>query len=215
VGLSPEDKAALDAVGISYFGDLEERLGRLLDLQGSLGPLPALKNPQAVIVAQDASGVGYGGKFRGRQWVLRAGPVNGGAAVPNIGIRATADVLIEGMRMVSIDPAVPLTHTIRLYGRTEAMASEPIASSLGTFFERANVTTEAPPILVGAFNAVAPTGGFIALQESVSSAIVTVPTGLDLDFLVPLVLGNGCGMNFASGLVTDTNLVVELRGRVL
>jgi hypothetical protein len=188
-------------------------------LEGAISPTPAIDNPQAVIVAADFSGVGYGDDLRGRQWFSRL-QVGGGANVPAVNMRArNVDVLIEGLRVAGQAPVAPLTFVCRLYGRNDSMgALEPGLLTGTTFFERCNNVAEIPPFFLNTSNGAASAGGFLVFSETIAAGVIAIPTepvGVGLQFLMPLVLGAGCGLSLSSGLATDTNFTVEMRGRIL
>jgi uncharacterized protein YdbL (DUF1318 family) len=201
--------------GRSFFGDLESRLARLFDLSGAVSPEPQIDRPLAVVVAADASGPGYGGVLRGRQFSIDSGILTPGGAAAQFYVQAQVDLVLTGMRMQATAGGTGEGFQIRHYGSQDALANTPVAG-VGTLFERARTFQELAPALGISAAAVAMTGGsqlFFGTQAGTTAA--GVATALSSEFLFPLVLGAGCTLGVANFLTTSSNVRAFIRGYVL
>lgn len=198
--------------GQSFFGDIESRLTRGLDLSGQIGTTPELEKPLAVIMAQDFSGLGYAGNLRGRQWysrLTRAGGVN----AAQVFFRFNVDCLIEAIvASVSNGGAAPGLQ-IRVYGPNDVGAATPTNGN-GVFFDHCLSVSEIPPVVAQGLDAVASGGSTLFSRNLAAGAATDVEAAVPTQGLFPMVMAAGSGISF-DGLIATTSIQVCLRGRCL
>jgi len=188
----------MPARSYGYLGDMGKRLQRLLGFDGEVG---ASFTPTAVpvIVVGDATAPGYG-DHQGRRFQVMQGVSGTGSYLY---IRATADVIIERVRMIVNNAgAGALTWSLVPPG-----TADPGSSILGTFLDRSVALGDRPPT-TGVANAT-PTAGkqllALPIRASTEGTIVELAP-------VPFCLAQGQALVFAP---TTTGVLIELLGRTL